>query len=74
MPDISELKAILESGNIVSLFSQEELADCPRLSSSLVNIPTYVSNGEKLPEEVINALARNKEAYQIIVNVITLTY
>ncbi len=43
---------------------QEELDECPRLSSSLVNIPTYVRKGEKLPDEVIHALSRNEEAYQ----------
>ncbi len=58
------MKKLLESGDIGALFTQEELEECPRLSSSLVNIPTYVQTGERLPEEVIDALARNQDAYQ----------
>ena len=69
MPGIAEVREILETGgdlNIASLFSKEELADCPRLSSSLVNIPTYISSGEKLPEDVVAALTRNKDAFDLV--------
>ena len=41
MPEVDELRTILESGDITGLFSSDELSECPRLSSSLVNIPTY---------------------------------
>ena len=43
MPEVEELRSLLEKGDISVLFSQEELSDCPRLSSSLVNLPTYIT-------------------------------
>ena len=48
------------------LFSSEELGECPRLSSSLVNLPTYLHCDEPLPDEVINALSHNKAAHKLI--------
>ena len=44
MPEVEELRSLLEKGDISVLFSQEELSECPRLSSSLVNLPTYVTS------------------------------
>ena len=44
MPEVDELRTILESGDITGLFSSDELSECPRLSSSLVNIPTYCTH------------------------------
>ena len=66
MPDLEELKAILETGDVTALFSQEDLEECPRLSASLIDLPTYVSNGEKLPDDVVNALSKNKQACRIL--------
>uniref|UniRef100_A0A6P7GCK0 Uncharacterized protein LOC114340510 n=1 Tax=Diabrotica virgifera virgifera TaxID=50390 RepID=A0A6P7GCK0_DIAVI len=37
-----------------------------RLSSSLVNLPTYVRNGEKVPLEVLELLARNKTVNNVL--------
>ena len=68
MPEIDEIKDLLEHGDIRGLFTNEELEDCPRLSSSLVNIPTYISNGDCLPKEVIHALSKNKAAYKLVVD------
>lgn len=67
MPEIDQLRILLESGDIGALFSQEELQDCPRLSSSLVDLPTFISQNEPLPEEVLHALSRNKAAHKLIV-------
>jgi len=66
MPEVDELRTILESGDITGLFSSDELSECPRLSSSLVNIPTYLRCDEPLPDEVINALTNNKAAHKLI--------
>ena len=66
MPEVDEIRNILESGDITALFSLEELRECPRLSSSLVNLPTYLHCDEPLPDEVINALSRNKAAHKLI--------
>jgi MFS family permease len=66
MPEIDQLRTILESGDISELFSQDELRECPRLSSSLVNLPTYLHCDEPLPEEVMHALGRNKAAQKLI--------
>jgi hypothetical protein len=46
MPEVEELRSLLEKGDISILFSQEELGNCPRLSSSLVTLPTYVTSDE----------------------------
>ena len=46
MPEVEELRSLLEKGDISVLFSQEELNDCPRLSSSLVHLPTYITSEE----------------------------
>jgi MFS family permease len=37
-----------------------------RLSSSLVNLPTYVRNGEKVPIEVIELLSQHKNVYNVL--------
>ena len=66
MPEVDELRTILESGDITGLFSSEELGECPRLSSSLVNLPTYLHCDDPLPDEVINALSHNKVAHKLI--------
>lgn len=66
MPEVNELRNILETGDITALFSQEELRECPRLSSSLVNLPTYLHCNEALPDEVMRALSKNKAAHRLI--------
>lgn len=38
-----------------------------RLSTSLVNLPTFVKNGEKVPVEVLELLANQKHAYNVLV-------
>lgn len=37
-----------------------------RLCSSLVNLPTYVRNGEKVPIEVIELLSQHKNVYNVL--------
>lgn len=37
-----------------------------RLSSSLVNLPTYVRNGEKVPLEVLELLTSHKHVYNVL--------
>ncbi|XP_065164222.1 uncharacterized protein [Atheta coriaria] len=37
-----------------------------KLSSSLVNLPTYVRNGEKVPIEVIELLSTHKNVYNVL--------
>jgi len=44
MPEIDELRSLLEKGDISTLFSQDEPMGCHRLSSSLVTLPTYVTS------------------------------
>ena len=67
MPEVDELRTILESGDITALFSPEELSECQaRLSSSLVNLPTFLHCNEPLPDEVINAFSRNEAAHSLI--------
>ena len=68
MPEVDELRTILESGDITALFSSEELSELSqaRLSSSLVNLPTFLHCNEPLPDEVINAFSRNEAAHSLI--------
>jgi len=53
MPEVEELRSLLEKGDISVLFSQEELSECPRLSSSLVNLPTYVTSEVNLQFQIV---------------------
>ena len=70
MPAVEDIRKLLERGEIATLFTREELEECggdaARLSSSLVHIPTYVSNRERLPDEVIDVVAKNKMVYNFI--------
>lgn len=43
-----------------------EKDDPDRLCSSLVNLPTYVKNGEKVPIEVIELLSTHKNVYNVL--------
>ena len=70
MPAVEDIRRLLERGEIATLFTRDELEECggdaARLSSSLVHIPTYVSNRERLPDEVIDVVAKNKMVYNFI--------
>ena len=51
MPAVEEIRSLLERGEIATLFSRGgELEECDaaRLSSSLVNIPTYINNRDRV--------------------------
>lgn len=43
----------------------EEFED-PRIFSSLINLPTFVKNGEKIPLEVLELLAKNRNVSEIL--------
>ena len=67
MPAVENIRKLLERGEIATLFTREELEECDaRLSSSLVNIPTYINNKERLPDEVIDVVVKNKMVYNFI--------
>ena len=67
MPAVEDIRKLLERGEIATLFTREELEECDaRLSSSLVNIPTYINNRERLPDEVIDVVVKNKMVYNFI--------
>lgn len=57
----SALQPILETTENETNDSTEN-----RLCSSLVNLPTYVENGEKVPIEVIELLASHKNVYNVL--------
>lgn len=59
----SVLQPILE-GNEKEF--EEDLLNSNRLCSSLVNLPTYVKNGEKVPIEVIELLSTHKNVYNVL--------
>ena len=56
----SVLQPIMETSN-----ENLEAINTDRLSSSLVNLPTYVRNGEKVPIEVIELLSQHKNVYNV---------
>lgn len=43
-----------------------EASSKDRLSASLVNLPTYVRNGEKVPIEVLELLSQHKNVYNVL--------
>lgn len=47
---------------------EEDMEDLPedRLCTSLVNLPTYVKNGEKVPVEVLELLSTHKKVYNVL--------
>ncbi|XP_063917394.1 monocarboxylate transporter 12-like isoform X2 [Zophobas morio] len=57
----SVLQPIMETSN-----ENLEAINTDRLSSSLVNLPTYVRNGEKVPIEVIELLSQHKNVYNVL--------
>ncbi|KAK4874831.1 hypothetical protein RN001_014191 [Aquatica leii] len=44
----------------------ERESEQDRMSSSLVNLPTYVRNGEKVPIEVLELLSTHKNVYNVL--------
>lgn len=59
----SVLQPILESNEKEF---EDEQTNTNRLCSSLVNLPTYVKNGEKVPIEVIELLSTHKNVYNVL--------
>ncbi|KAF7265684.1 hypothetical protein GWI33_020768 [Rhynchophorus ferrugineus] len=57
----SVLQPIIEANE-----DQEQDRQSIRLCSSLVNLPTYIKDGEKIPAEVLELLASNKNIYNIL--------
>lgn len=52
---------------IVEAQHEDDVKEDPnRLCSSLVNLPTYVKNGEKVPVEVIELLSTHKNFYNVL--------
>lgn len=61
----SALQPIAENLNEAESHGKEEVNQ-DRLCSSLVNLPTYVKNGEKVPIEVIELLSTHKNFYNVL--------
>ncbi|XP_012284043.1 uncharacterized protein LOC105701680 [Orussus abietinus] len=51
---------------IEGLRSQDEEQDGEKLFSSLVSLPTFVKNGEKVPLEVLELLSTRKNVYNVL--------
>ncbi|XP_026676151.1 uncharacterized protein LOC103504914 [Diaphorina citri] len=69
MPDIEVLKEMLESGvtpDFIETSVATELNAETCKFSSVINIPTYIRNNEKLPLEVIDKLSKNIRLYNLI--------
>ncbi|KAF5289771.1 hypothetical protein FQA39_LY03688 [Lamprigera yunnana] len=60
----SALQPIIEH---VEQEDEENIFESDRVSSSLVNLPTYVRNGEKVPIEVLELLSTHKNVYNVLV-------
>ena len=66
MPEVEELKLLLENGDVSALFAEETQGGQDqeeRLSSSLIHIPTYLSNldnNEDKVNQVVNAICENE--------------
>ncbi|KAF6198866.1 hypothetical protein GE061_006889 [Apolygus lucorum] len=76
-PSIEEVKKLLQQKppanrmlgmTDVELLEEEELAAGQRTCSSLVNLPTFIKNGEKVPIEVLEMLWTQKHLYQAILH------
>ncbi|XP_022916238.1 monocarboxylate transporter 12-like [Onthophagus taurus] len=64
----SVLQPILEANENPHHEDEDELHGHDRLSSSLVNLPTYVKNGEKVPVEVLELLSKNPNVYNVLMH------
>ncbi|XP_055314632.1 uncharacterized protein LOC129575272 isoform X6 [Sitodiplosis mosellana] len=49
-----------------NLANQTENIDDPRLFSSLITLPTFVKNGEKVPVEVLELMSANKNVHNVL--------
>ena len=63
-PEIEELRAALESGDVSDLLTEEE--EEVRIASSLVTIPTYIKDPNKLPQHILALMVQNKQTYDFI--------
>lgn len=60
------------AGSVLQPILEEKLEDTlldtnpDRLSNSMVNLPTYVKNGDKVPIEVIELLSTHKNVYNVL--------
>ncbi|XP_073997465.1 monocarboxylate transporter 14-like [Rhodnius prolixus] len=71
-PSVDELKKLLQKPvlNAADSYIPEEDYDeeAKRLCSSLVNLPTFVRNGEKVPLEVLEMLTAHKHLYHVLLH------
>ena len=65
-PEIEELRAALQSGDqvVADLLTEEE--EEVRLASSLVTIPTYIKDLNKLPQHILAMMVQNKQTYDFL--------
>lgn len=68
MPEIEELRALLETGGVAEWLENGNENMNPRLACSLLNIPTYIKNPSQVPEEVLLLLATNRQTYDYILD------
>ncbi|XP_031355587.1 uncharacterized protein LOC116179864 [Photinus pyralis] len=61
----SALQPIVES-NENGETDEDKQTEQDRMSSSLVNLPTFVRNGEKVPIEVLELLSTHKNVYNVL--------
>ncbi|KAK9508620.1 hypothetical protein O3M35_006141 [Rhynocoris fuscipes] len=69
-PSVDELKKLLQKPAIPTSdtgISEEDYdEETKRLFSSLVNLPTFIRNGEKVPLEVLEMLSAHKHLYHVL--------
>ena len=63
-PEIEELRAALQSGDVSDLLTEEK--EEVRIASSLVTIPTYIKDLNKLPQHILAKMVQNKQTYDFI--------
>ncbi|KAG5681632.1 hypothetical protein PVAND_011048 [Polypedilum vanderplanki] len=56
----------IEGVNVDTHFLEAVAKDDPHLFSSLINLPTFVKNGEKIPIGVLEQLAKNRNFHDVI--------
>ncbi|XP_014259196.1 monocarboxylate transporter 5-like [Cimex lectularius] len=72
-PSVDELKRLLQKPNYTveaseSILIEHDTEAANRLCSSLVNLPTFVRNGEKVPLEVLEMLTAHKHLYHVLLH------
>lgn len=65
-PSVDELKRLLQKPGVQIPEENEEEAQ--KLWSSLVNLPTFVANGERVPLEVLEMLTTNKHLTAVLLH------